>query len=110
MGLADSRGDQKDYNFMKTFTSNTNKSRLYPCSIPWTTLTVMSNGKVCICCRDHDGEVILGDLNKQTITEVLNSEEMLKVKKLHLEGQGDKIDLCKNCDSLYRANLSWWAN
>ena len=110
MGLADSRGNQKDYNFMKTFTSNSNKSRLYPCSIPWTTLTVMSNGKVCLCCRDHDGEVILGDLNKQTITEVVNSKEMLKVKKLHLEGQGDQIDLCKNCDSLYRANLSWWAS
>ena len=110
MGLVDSRGNQKNYNFMKTFTSRGNKTRLYPCSIPWTTLTVMSNGKVCICCRDHEGEVILGDLNKQTISEVLNSEQMLEVRKLHLEGQGDKIDLCKNCDSLYRANLSWWAS
>ena len=111
MGLADSRGGQENYNFMKNFTSsNRNKTRLYPCSIPWTDLTVMSNGKVCLCCRDHDGEVILGDLNKQTIVEVLDSEEMREIRDLHLRGEGDKIDLCKNCDSLYRANLSWWAS
>ena len=110
MGLADSRGGQDNYNFMKNFvSSNRNKTRLYPCVIPWTALTVMSNGKVCLCCRDHDGEVILGDLNKQTIVEVLDSEEMREIRDLHLRGEGDKIDLCKNCDSLYRANLSWWA-
>ena len=111
MGLADSRGGQDNYNFMKHFTlSNRNKTRLYPCAIPWTALTVMSIGKVCLCCRDHDGEVILGDLNKQTIVEVLDSEEMRGIRDLHLRGEGDKIDLCKNCDSLYRANFSWWAS
>ena len=111
MGLADSRGGQENYNFMKNFaSSNRNKTRLYPCAIPWTALTVMSNGKVCLCCRDHDGEVILGDLNKQTIVEVLDSEEMRGIRDLHLRGEGDKIDLCKNCDSLYRANFSWWAS
>jgi radical SAM protein with 4Fe4S-binding SPASM domain len=109
MGLADSRADEGNYNFMKKFSSsNRNKSRLYPCSIPWTTLTIMSNGKVCLCCRDHEGEVILGDLNKQSIEEVLNSKEMHEIRDLHLKGDGDKIDLCKNCDSLYRANLNWW--
>ena len=40
----------------------------------------------------------------------ISESTLKKVKKIHLEGQGDKIDLCKNCDPLYRANLSWWAN
>ena len=112
MGLVESRGNEKNPNFMKKIISaaDKNKTRLYPCSIPWTSLTVMSNGKVCLCCRDLEGEVILGDLNKQTISEVLDSKEMDKIRNLHLKGEGDKIDLCKNCDSLYRANLNWWVS
>lgn len=107
MALADSRRED-DFCFTKKSFSKVHKGRLYPCPILWGAPTVMSNGKVVLCCKDYDGSIELGDLNKQTIREIWNSDKLSRIKELHLRGEGCKIELCKNCDSLYRASLSWW--
>ncbi|KMP12713.1 hypothetical protein UR09_00005 [Candidatus Nitromaritima sp. SCGC AAA799-A02] len=110
IGLVDSRGDQGNYHFAQEVASNGRQTKLYPCVSPFGELTVMSSGEVCLCCRDYDGSVIIGDLRKQTLQEVYNSKKLEEIQRLHLNGQGDQIDICKNCDALYRATLSWWRN
>ena len=85
--------------------------RIYPCRSIFQHMVVLSNGKVALCCIDSDGSVVLGDLNKQTINEVWNSNKIKKIRELHLSGQGDKIKLCRdtNCGMLYNwGAYCWW--
>jgi len=71
-------------------------------------LYVMSNGKVTVCCQDYDGKLVVGDLTKQSIQEVWNSEKFQRIRKLHLSGKGDLINFCRNCEGLY-TGAAWWA-
>ncbi len=84
--------------------------RIYPCRSIFEHMVVMSNAEVALCCFDYDGSVVLGDLNKQTISEVWNSDKIRKIRELHLSKQGDKIKLCRdtNCGMLYKEGAYWW--
>ena len=41
-----------------------------PCARLWKTITVLWDGRVALCCLDYDGEVILGDLKKETLQQI----------------------------------------
>jgi len=82
-------------------------SRPYPCFTP-KHLTVLSNGKVVMCCLDYEGKMVLGDLKSQSLKEIMNSENFKKILELHMSFQGDKIDMCKNCTRLYRNSAFYW--
>jgi MoaA/NifB/PqqE/SkfB family radical SAM enzyme len=91
--------------------SKARSRRIYPCRRLFEVMTVMSNGQVALCCFDFDGSVILGDLNRQTISEIWNSAESKKIRQAHLESRGDKIKLCHevNCSPIYRSGAyEWW--
>jgi len=61
-------------------------------------LTVLWNGEVCLCCMDAEGQVILGNLNQQSIMEAFNSETAVYYRTLHETGRFDELPLCKNCN------------
>jgi len=86
------------------------KRRLYPCRRIFQVMNVMSNGKVALCCRDFDGTVILGDLNKQTIAEIYNSPGWKRLRLLHFNANGDKVKLCHDiqCPDLFRDGAYSW--
>ena len=67
-----------------------------PCHRLWTSLTILSDGKVALCCLDYDGEVILGDANNQTVAEILNGEMYREIRTAHL--RGEFLDKCLSCD------------
>ena len=68
-----------------------------PCSRVWQTFTILSNGKAALCCLDYEGQVILGDLNKASISEIWKNESYRKIRLLHKTAQQDQIIICKNC-------------
>ena len=68
-----------------------------PCSRVWQTFTVLSNGTVALCCLDYEGQVILGDLNKASISEIWNNESYRKIRLLHKTAQQNQIIICKSC-------------
>lgn len=83
-------------------------TRAYPCGLLCGGgLSVMSNGKIPLCCRDYDGDYLLGDLNHQTVNDVWNSKMLQSYKSMHYKGHGDVISICKNCDGLY-SGFVWW--
>lgn len=61
-------------------------------------LTVLWDGRVALCCMDIEGEVILGDLNTQSIVEVFNSPIALSYRESHRQGRWGDIKLCKTCN------------
>jgi radical SAM protein with 4Fe4S-binding SPASM domain len=63
-------------------------------------LYVKHDGRVFPCCQSYnlDGEPI-GNLETQTLAEVFNSEEMLRLRKLHGAGRASEIDMCARCST-----------
>ena len=109
LDFADSRRS-KEFSFLRDFYSKVKGKRVYPCRSLWERIVVMSNGKVCLCCHmDYEGSVELGDLTKQTIKQIWDSKKFTEIRQLHLEGKAEKIELCRNCDILYRQYLDWWS-
>jgi len=80
----------------------------YPCFEP-NHPTVLSNGRLVLCCLDYEGEMVLGDLKRQSLREIIESEGYRRVAGLHMSFRGDQIKMCKNCTRLYRnAAFYWW--
>lgn len=58
---------------------------------------VMYDGRVTMCCLDPTGKTIFGDLNKQTIKEVYNSDYYTMFRSLHSTDKAAVFKACKNC-------------
>ena len=69
-----------------------------PCSQLWRNMVVMWDGKVVLCCADMEGEVIVGDLNKNTISEIWSGDKMKNIRELFKKRMKGKIEICKKCD------------
>jgi len=102
ISTVDNRADDKiSKSFLKKY------GKPYPCFTP-RRVTVLSNGKLVMCCLDYDGRMVLGDLKKQSLNEIISSDKFKKILDLHMSFQGDKIDMCKNCTRLYKHSAFYW--
>jgi len=62
-----------------------------------TYLTVQRDGTVCLCCFDAFGDVVFGDLKRQTIAEVLESPERKVYIEANEAGRLNELQLCSEC-------------
>ncbi|MHA1381415.1 MAG: radical SAM/SPASM domain-containing protein [Candidatus Helarchaeota archaeon] len=100
---ADSRFDEK-YSYMSY-----RKLKPYPCFNPHN-IIVLSSGKVCLCCVDYDGEVILGDLKTQSLKEIINSKKVQGIYESQLKRKCN-LSICRKCSRLYiDSAFYWWDN
>ncbi len=67
-----------------------------PCAQFLTKLTILWDGKVCLCCMDYDGRVIFGDLNRESLREIW--ERMGAVRKKHKQLDFN-LPLCEECNA-----------
>lgn len=65
------------------------------CAIPWMHLNFEPNGKVVPCCLTSAHDYFAGDLNKQTIEEIWNSDNMKQMRRQMMQGEEPKI--CNKC-------------
>jgi radical SAM protein with 4Fe4S-binding SPASM domain len=63
------------------------------CTAPWNGITVRENGDVKTCCV---GGAAIGNLNQESIHDILKSEKLLNIQKNMLNGQPD-VENCQNC-------------
>lgn len=68
-----------------------------PCRLLWTDLVVNWDGTVPLCCLDTENEIILGNLNENTIQEIWKGEKLNNIRKKQIEGRFDEISMCRNC-------------
>ena len=71
-----------------------------PCSRALNQIMVLWDGRVSLCCFDGDGEVIFGDLNRQTIREVFAGEAATSYRRAHSEGRRGELKLCATCTAI----------
>lgn len=67
------------------------------CFKPWLGVHIMWDGRVVPCCFDYDGEVILGDLKKQSLKEIWNSSTIQDFRKECISGKFTN-PMCAKCD------------
>lgn len=82
---------------------DTYKMRTIPrraCFRALTQIMILWDGRVSLCCFDGEGKVVLGDLNKQTIREVYNSEKAVNLRLAHVEGRRHELELCRGCTQI----------
>jgi MoaA/NifB/PqqE/SkfB family radical SAM enzyme len=72
-----------------------------PCSRVWRTFTVLSDGCAALCCLDYEGDVILGDVKKSSITDIWNNPLYVSMRRHHRNAEQGLIGICKNCDKSY---------
>lgn len=61
-------------------------------------LAVLWDGRVCLCCMDAEGQVILGDLNDQSLMNVFNGELATHYRSMHAAGRYEELELCCDCN------------
>lgn len=74
--------------------------RLQPvrvCPYPFYSLCVAPDGIVILCCADWKRELIIGDLKKQTMTEIWNGEKLTAFWTGMLSGRKDQYSMCRTC-------------
>jgi radical SAM protein with 4Fe4S-binding SPASM domain len=75
----------------------TRKQRKSRCKELWRgNLIILWDGKVVPCCVDYEGKMILGDANKERLSNVWNSHQARKLRKLHNTKEFHPV--CETCN------------
>ncbi|MDJ0522641.1 MAG: radical SAM protein [Planctomycetota bacterium] len=66
------------------------------CREPWRGgLVVLQDGRVTVCCVDHDGELAFGDVRKQRLRDLWNAPALRELRRRHV--RGDLPPVCARC-------------
>lgn len=63
---------------------------------------VQWDGLVVPCCFDYDSKIVLGDLNRNTLHEILDGEAYDNLRKAHSDGDFSGYPFCDACDQLQK--------
>jgi hypothetical protein len=72
------------------------------CYFPWTSMSVLWDGRGVACCMDSNGVQVLGDLNSQSVQEVWNGPELSGVRNNFRKLDYSKYPVCLSCDWVRR--------
>jgi MoaA/NifB/PqqE/SkfB family radical SAM enzyme len=88
-------GGGRAYNHLK-------KKIVSVCYFPWTSMSVLWDGRVVTCCMDSNGVQVLGDLNSQSIQEVWNGPVLSGVRENFRKFDYGQYPVCLSCDWVHR--------
>ena len=63
---------------------------------------VQWDGKIVPCCWDYNNSIILGDVNYESIEEVLKGDKFNILRNAHEKKEFQKFPFCDSCDQLYK--------
>lgn len=94
----DNRGDQLD--MKRSDAVQADEADMKPnttCRRPFNTMVITWEGKVVLCCVDYRREVILGDVNTASVTDIWNGPRATQLRKEYLAGNFDNLIPCRTC-------------
>jgi radical SAM protein with 4Fe4S-binding SPASM domain len=98
-GIDQIRIKEDETNLMRPDAGHAADDWKHPCHYLWRgPMYVKQNGDVYPCCQSYmlDGGP-LGNLERQSLTQIWNSKEMERMRSLHVAGQGGEVDVCARC-------------
>ena len=75
-----------------------------PCMLLWDHMVVDWDGEVVLCCNDYAHEVVIGNLNKESIKDVWFGCKLKKIREIHLKGEFFRLPFCDRCNK----RTIWW--
>ena len=76
------------------------KRRLKSCGRPFNgPIQIQADGKMIVCCFDTNGELTVGDTNKESIEDILKGERFNEIRRKHASGDLSGL-ICEACDQL----------
>ena len=67
------------------------------CFFLWNYLPILWNGDVCLCCADLNGKCIIGDANKDSLTDIWNGPIMTDIRRRMLDRKPIP-EICSGCE------------
>ena len=68
-----------------------------PCEQVFYTALIRFDGRVSPCCVDIYNKLTIGDVTKQSLLDILNSEKLRRIRTIHINGMLEKIPQCVYC-------------
>jgi len=70
----------------------------YPeCPEVFDKMSINWDGIVTACCADYDNQMVIGDLNKNSLKEIWNSDRLNFYRKMLIERRHGELPLCSRC-------------
>jgi len=69
----------------------------YPCE-HIVRLDILSDGKVTLCCQDHEGEYAWGDVRQNSVLEVYRGTVARQMRDMQRQGRRAEMDPCGRCN------------
>ena len=83
---------------------NVDRRDRHPCYWGMQSFNVLYDGRVVLCAVDYDGRFVAGDISKQSIWDVWNSELKRKVRDIMLAGKWEGLpSFCRDCTDWQKA-------
>jgi len=79
-----------------------------PCALLFVQMSIRPDGKVSLCCNDALGENTLGDVGKNTLVEIWESEIFCNFRRTMTQSGRYGIGTCRYCNHLDEREL--WKN
>lgn len=80
-----------------------------PCWKIFLDLSIMSDGRACVCAQDVIGAVPIGDLKIQTLKEIWQGKIMSDIREKFIYGKKNEIQFCDKCDYMLGCvTPDWW--
>ena len=71
------------------------------CEFPWTSATIMAEGNVVPCTQISNNEIVLGNVNENSLDDIWNGEKYQKLRSMHVTGKFPKGHKCsEKCDQV----------
>jgi radical SAM protein with 4Fe4S-binding SPASM domain len=83
------------------------KKKMWACLPIWKNITVDATGDVIMCCQDYESKVKFGNLLKEPVEKIMNSQKYNQIRKMHKNGNFS-MEVCRNCDNAINSSLWWW--
>jgi len=71
-------------------------SRFSWCKRLFTQASILTNGDMVLCCVDYGYTTVLGNVGKQSIQEIWNSDKAVAIRRSFLKGKTEGL-LCHSC-------------
>lgn len=82
----------------------------YPCNLPWLAPAICWDGKMMPCCVNYkENELVMGDLQKQSLKEIWRGERFKKLRHTHLSHDFSQYSTCRQCQFWQQLpNMGFW--
>jgi radical SAM protein with 4Fe4S-binding SPASM domain len=76
------------------------KSARIPCPLLWFSLSVQWNGDVTVCCNDMGGELVIGNVTRDSLKSLWQGEKLNGMRQILRRGQTGRIPRCDRCEAI----------